>query len=106
MQPNDYQNKAASTAIFPRDVALPYLALGCANEAGELAGAVKKYLRGDYSQVEMIKRLTGELGDVLWYLSVLAKEFDIKLEDVMVANIEKLMARLSENKIKGDGDFR
>ena len=48
MKLNDYQSKAVTTAVYPKDKALPYLALGLSGEAAEVANKVKKILRGDY----------------------------------------------------------
>ena len=47
-----------------------------------------------------------ELGDVLWYISALADDLGVTLEEVAKANIEKLQSRMERNKIKGDGDNR
>ena len=45
MEFNDYQNQAKNTAIYPKDKAVVYPALGLAGEAGEVANKVKKVLR-------------------------------------------------------------
>ena len=44
---NQYQRKAVETAIFPKENALAYLALGLAGEAGEVANKIKKVIRDD-----------------------------------------------------------
>lgn len=106
MIPRYYQLAAKETAVYPKDVAIPYLALGLANEAGEATGKVKKFLRGDYGQDKLRKALIGELGDVLWYLTMLADQFDIQLDEIMNANIEKLRDRAARGVVKGDGDNR
>lgn len=106
MLPRYYQIAARETAVYPTKYAIPYLALGLANEAGEAAGKVKKYLRGDYPYDSLKKKLTGELGDVLWYLVVLADEFNIGLDEIMNANLEKLQDRKARGVVKGDGDNR
>ena len=43
--PDLYEQQAGETAIFPKDKALEYLALGLTSEAGEVAGKVKKLIR-------------------------------------------------------------
>jgi hypothetical protein len=43
---------------------------------------------------------------VLWYLTQVATELDLALDDIAEANIAKLMDRLERGKIKGDGDNR
>ena len=50
--------------------------------------------------------LSKELGDVLWYLSQLATEFGLKLDDIAEQNIEKLYSRMERNQLHGSGDNR
>ena len=47
-----------------------------------------------------------ELGDVLWYLSALADNLDMKLSTIAKKNIEKLKDRKNRGVIKGSGDNR
>lgn len=47
-----------------------------------------------------------ELGDVLWYLSVIAKYIGLTLEEVAQLNIDKLSSRKERNVIHGSGDNR
>ena len=111
MKLNDYQSKAVTTAVYPKDNALPYLALGLSGEAAEVANKVKKILRGDYDNdpekaEEALHNISMELGDTLWYIAVLASELDTNLELVATSNLEKLAARAEANTIKGSGDDR
>ena len=62
--PDLYENLASQTAIFPKEKALEYLALGLTSEAGEVAGKVKKLIRDGKGDKESIAY---EVGDVLWY---------------------------------------
>ena len=99
---DEYQKFARSTAIYPDECKVVYPALGLCGEAGEVAEKVKKNIRDG-------KSLDGvglELGDVLWYISALADDLGVTLEEVAKANIEKLQSRMERNKIKGDGDIR
>ena len=99
---DEYQKFARSTAIYPDECKVVYPALGLCGEAGEVAEKVKKNIRDG-------KSLDGdalELGDVLWYISTLADDLGVTLEEVAKANIEKLQSRMERNKIKGDGDNR
>ena len=50
--------------------------------------------------------IADELGDVLWYLAILADDLGVELEDVAKWNVDKLQRRMKSNKIKGDGDNR
>ena len=108
---NDYQEKAITTAVFPKHQALPYLALGLSGEAAEVANKVKKIIRGDYDDCperaeEALNGIAKELGDVLWYIAVLSHELDTSLSTVAAANIDKLRARAEAGTIKGQGDDR
>lgn len=101
---DEYQKFARSTAIYPPDAGVIYPTMGLASEAGEVAGKVKKYIRdGGEFPVEDLKK---ELGDVLWYVAVLAAEFKIDLSAVAEANVNKLMDRASRNALAGSGDNR
>ena len=48
-----YEARANNTAIFPKEKALEYLALGLTSEAGEVAGKVKKI--GKYAKWYLAK---------------------------------------------------
>lgn len=102
---NAYQKFTDSTKTFPEKHAIVYPALGLAEEAGEVAGKVKKWLRGDTETLD-VERTKKEMGDVLWYLASLATDLGITLEDVAQTNIEKLTKRKETGTLKGDGDDR
>jgi len=105
----EYQEKAAETAIFPKQKALEYITLGLTGEAGEIANKVKKLIRdgADEETLEQKKIEIGyELGDVLWYCAMLAREVDINLGHIMEKNIEKLHSRKERGTLGGSGDNR
>jgi len=104
-----YQQAAAQTsAVVATDHPIVYPALGLVNEAGEVAGKVKKILRDRQGRVSDDDReaLARELGDVLWYLSEMCTRLGIRLEDVAAGNIAKLADRAARGVISGDGDQR
>ena len=104
-----YQQEATKTAIFPKEKALEYLALGLTSEAGEVAGKVKKLIRDgeDVEGLEMKKiAIASEVGDVLWYCAMMAKEVGVPLNTIMQMNLEKLRSRKERGKLSGDGDDR
>jgi NTP pyrophosphatase (non-canonical NTP hydrolase) len=106
---NDYQRESRKTwNVIPMDHSIVYPTLGLANEAGEVAGKIKKIFRDKQGQITDADReaLKQELGDVLWYLTQICTELDLTLEQVAEANIEKLFSRLERNQIKGSGDNR
>jgi NTP pyrophosphatase (non-canonical NTP hydrolase) len=106
---NDYQRESRKTwNLVHTDHPIVYPTLGLVNEAGELAGKVKKIFRDHGGRVSDADReaLKYELGDVLWYLAQIATELDIPLQEVAESNLEKLFSRLERNAIKGEGDYR
>jgi len=100
---NDYQAWATTTAIYPNDQALAYLALGLTGESGEVADKIKKSIRDGNSLGDDVAK---ELGDVLWYLSVLSHALGYSLDDVALMNMNKLNKRKAEGKLQGSGDNR
>ena len=109
MNLNDYQQEALKTAIYPEQYKIIYAALGLGNEAGEVQGKIKKWLRGDDGATMSEERrqdLKGELGDVLWYLAVLSSELGFNLDEVAQHNVEKLRSRSERNRLHGDGGER
>jgi len=104
-----YEMKAGQTAIFPKYKALEYLALGLTSEAGEVAGKVKKLIRdgADIEDYELKKiAIASEVGDVLWYCAMLAKEVGVPLNDIMKENLKKLHGRKIRGTLHGSGDNR
>ena len=105
----EYQRKAAETAIFPKEKALEYLTLGLAGEAGEIANKVKKLIRDGADREDYHAKLNAighELGDVLWYCAMLAREVDMNFGRIMEDNLEKLADRKARNRLQGEGDNR
>ncbi len=109
MNLNDYQSKARQTALYPdRDHNYIYPTLGLAGEAGELANKVKKISRdhGDVLDETQKQAIAEELGDALWYVSNLASELQLTLEEVAHRNLEKLASRKERGTLHGSGDHR
>jgi len=107
--PDKYENLAGQTAIFPKEKALEYLALGMTSEAGEVAGKVKKLIRDgeDKEGFEMKKlAIASEIGDVIWYCAMMAKEVGVPLNDIMKENLKKLHGRKERGTLSGSGDER
>lgn len=106
---SDYQTRSRATAQYP-SIGHPviYPVLGLANEAGEVAGKIKKVFRdkGGEISAETRSALQAELGDVLWYLAQVCTELDISMDEVAESNLAKLLDRQARGKIRGDGDNR
>lgn len=105
----EYQKKSRVTAKYPNaGNNFIYPTLGLAGESGEVAEKIKKVIRDkggvvDEETKEMIKK---ELGDVLWYVSQIASELGLSLDNVAEHNIEKLYSRMERGKLNGSGDNR
>lgn len=70
-----YSQQAATSAVYPTDAADWYLALGIADEAGEVMG--KLVDGGKPSEI------LAECGDVLWYASQLARHHGLNLKELV-----------------------
>lgn len=105
----EYQKESRKTALYPDNGKnWIYPVLGLAGEAGEVADKMKKVMRDDGNIVSEEKRteVKKELGDVLWYVSQIASELGLSLDEIAQGNIEKLFSRLERGKISGSGDNR
>lgn len=111
---NDYQAKAAGTAIYPgagsgSPMSISYVLLGLAGEVGEITNKYKKVLRGDAPGEELrrvLNEIALEAGDALWYLSMLATELGWSLDDIADHNVTKLDLRQQRGTLRGHGDNR
>lgn len=106
---NEYQVKALSTAIFPRDNEIPYLVLALCGEAGEVADKVKKVIRDkaeNFNDPETRLEIAMEVGDCLWYFANLANSLGYNLEEIALKNIDKIKRRKKNGTIQGSGDNR
>ena len=103
-----YQKVALTTAIYPREQAIIYPTLGLTGEAGEVANKVKKIIRDDGNKINesLVQEISAEIGDCLWYISVLADDIGCKLSDIANTNLIKLENRKKKGTIKGSGDKR
>lgn len=109
MDLNAYQDAARSTAAYPDVGSNPiYPTLGLSGEAGEVADKVKKVLRdrgGEFDR-DVREAIKLELGDVLWYVALLSSELGFDLDEIAMANLDKLASRASRGRIAGSGDQR
>lgn len=108
ISPDDYQIWAGSRSKY-EEIGLPcdvFTALGMNEEAGEVAGKIKKFYRDHIDKDVAREAIKLELGDVQWYLSETARHWNILLSDVMEANIDKLNSRHARGVIHGSGDNR
>lgn len=88
MKFNTYQEQVVAMPLYDDPI------LGLMGEVGEVVEHVKKSRRPE-PKTKPIKReeFISELGDVLWYLTRLAAEHGIHMDEVAEHNIEKLTKR-------------
>ena len=113
MRLNEYQVAATKTAIYPHHGeqdfgGLCYTVLGLVGEAGEIAQKLKKVLRDKGGVLDFYakREIMEEIGDVLWYISMIATELDFTLEELAQINLNKLASRQQRGVLSGEGDYR
>lgn len=98
MKINEYQELALRTAntdaMKIKEEAMLNGALGLNGEAGEIADLIKKnrFQGHGIDREDMAK----ELGDVCWYIALLAYSIGFDLETIMQMNVDKLKKRYPE----------
>ncbi len=99
MTPAEYIQKALRTEnevyhfgttgeVTPR---IEHGALGAVTESAELIDAVKK--SKIYGRALDRVNLIEEIGDIMWYLAILADELGVSFEEIWEKNINKLRQR-------------
>ena len=116
MHLNEYQKRAMSTAVYPRNLGLMYVGLKLAGEAGEFTDKLGKSFRDGslafYNDAlgvpshDLREALIGELGDVLWYVAAGCAELHITMDQLAQRNLDKLSSRSMRGVLLGDGDDR
>ena len=87
---NGYQHKAMRTAK-EQCRNLSNVGLGLAGEAGEVADMIKKHLHQGHPMDR--DKFIKELGDLAWYLALGCTVIGEPMENVLQANIDKLLKR-------------
>ena len=110
MNVNEYQRLAMATLnpeLTKRDVLINSV-MGLCGESGEAIDIVKKWMAQGH---ELDKaHLAKELGDIAWYLAEAATALELPLEEIFLANLNKLKKRYPEGfdsqksltRLKGD----
>ena len=93
---NEYQTLAMTTlnpTLSKKEILINSV-MGLCGESGEAIDIVKKWLSQGHELDK--ERLVKELGDIAWYLAEAATVLEIPLEEILIANIEKLKKRYPE----------
>lgn len=107
---DEYQKQALTTAHTTYDPLMQRTiwAMGVAGEAGEVVEKWKKivaYREGNVTDDD-VAELAKELGDVVWYIAVMAESLGLSFDDIMQRNVKKLQDRKQRGVITGAGDNR
>lgn len=101
----EYYYFCKSTDTMP---SMQHIGFGLLEEAGEVAGKLKRLYRehGGVVNDEWKRATLLELGDVLWHVVELARQLDSDIETVKDLNVEKIRDRRDRGVIRGEGDNR
>ena len=108
MEFNAYQEKAKETIQKTNSEdklseIVPFL--GIIGEIGSVVTQLKIKFRDGDAYVAFKEKLNEELGDVLWYLSTIATQNDLTLEEVAEQNLLKIHDRFLVDDISAYKDF-
>lgn len=107
---DEYQASAITTNLAKDDQLqeLMQQVLGLGDEAGEVLAIFKKWIRDDNADSNALdkKNIAKELGDILWYIAVVAQDLGLSFDDIATQNIEKLRSRKERGTLQGSGDNR
>lgn len=99
---DDYETAALSTCQVEWGSVEEYCLYGLMSEVGEVMDLYKRSIREPSDGLEFNKQLKRELGDVLWYLTVLADSVGSSLAEVAALNTSKLAQRKAQGTIRKD----
>ena len=90
MDLQEYVDQAAATDGFESDERAIQVALfGIAGEAGEVVSVAKKFFREGGPLPGLGNRVSEELGDLLWYIALLARRLGLDLNTIAQQNLNK-----------------
>lgn len=94
--------------LLPEEIRLSVFTLGLTEEAGEVAGKVKKLYRDKNGIIDknFVEDVGKELSDVLFYIRGVGECLGLTLEEIAQIGIEKLDDREKRGVIHGSGDNR
>jgi NTP pyrophosphatase (non-canonical NTP hydrolase) len=88
----DYQKLCAKTKANYKNKEKEILTygLGIAGEGGDVAGCIKKTYCHDDDQIAGIRE---NIGDTMWYISMICNFYGWSLDEILEENIDKLKKR-------------
>lgn len=95
IQKNASENKNSEIVPF----------LGIIGEIGSVVSQLKIKLRVGDSYIAYEKKLGEELGDVLWYVSTIATQNDLSLDEIASRNLDKIRDRFLADESEKYTDF-
>ena len=108
MKLNYYQKKAKETiqrSSFDERYTEMVPFLGIIGEIGSVVTQLKIKLKDGKSYIAFKEKLAEELGDVLWYISTIATQNELSLEEVAKLNLAKIHDRFVDDHISNYIDF-
>lgn len=96
--------KPASRERIVQNFNLIHACMGICTESGELMDAIKKTTI--YGKPLDVVNLIEEMGDLFWYLGLMANELHVSFDTIMGLNIEKLRKRYPNNFTEQDALVR
>lgn len=105
---DEFHKKAYPRLELQKGTHLLIYGLGLAEEAGEVAGKIKKLYRDKEGIVDdnFEESIVKELGDVLFYIRNVCDTLGLNIEDAAFASINKLNDREKRGTLHGEGDDR
>lgn len=95
---NEYQETVKKYADYPLEIGPFYTILGIISTCGTLSEKLRVLLNEHGGQLDSInaKRIAITLGDILRYLTYMASDINVSLEEVIELNMQKM--RLEQEK--------
>lgn len=105
MELNEYRIKSLRTIrTLEGDMAIANAAMGLCGETGELVDHLKKHL---FHKAPLnMRHVLKEVGDVVFYLNWIVVMFGLSWDDILSANIAKLVARYPNGFNEDDANNR
>ena len=109
----DKYQEFTDTVAMPTARTIDYLYPGLMGEVGEFMSLEAKTFRDGFEDYtyhtdvyEHEENLKKELGDIMWFVCMIANAYEFKMSDILKMNKNKLKDRQKRGVIGGSGDDR